>query len=298
MSQSTPIPREFFHELHDELTKIVRKEVHSGTEFWLARDLQKALGYARWPAFRKVVERAIAACDAAEQNPDDQFLEIVELVEAAGGKTHEIDDYALSRYACSLVSEKADSNKAAVVYARVYFAVPSPQIEKVDEHLAAMDRIDARQKLAKSEKVLSGLIYEHVESELGFSRIRRKGDQALFGGATTRQMKKQLGVPKGRALADFLPTIALRAKDFANAITNFNVRRAYLHTEAQITREHVKNNRAVRRLLKKGRIAPEKLPPVEDVKKIERRTAAKRKKLAKHGATGRSSAVADTLRAP
>jgi DNA-damage-inducible protein D len=146
------------------------------------------------------------------------------------------------------------------------------------------ERLATRRKLSQSEKVLSGLIYERVESELGFSRIRRKGDQALFDGATTRAMKKQLGVPKGRALADFLPTVILKAKNVANKITNFNVKRSYLHTEAQITREHVKNNRAVRRLLKKGRITPEKLPPAEDVKKIERRAANEQRQL-----TGRAS---------
>jgi DNA-damage-inducible protein D len=281
MSQNTLVTREYFNDLHEQLTKLVRKEVHSGAEFWLARELAKALGYARWPSFRKVVEKAIAACEAAGQDTDEHFLEIVELVEAASGKTHEIDDYALTRYACYLVAQAADSNKAAVAYARIYFAVHSPQIELIEQHLEQTERLDARKKLTKSEKLLSGLIYERVESELGFSRIRRKGDQALFGGATTRQMKKQLGVPKGRALADFLPTIALKAKDFANEITNFSIQRGYLHTEAQITREHVKNNRAVRRLLKKGRIAPEKLPPAEDVKKTERRAASERKKLAK-----------------
>jgi DNA-damage-inducible protein D len=275
------ITREFFNGLHEQLTKLVRKEVHSGAEFWMARDLQKALGYGQWPTFRKVVELAVADCDAAGHDPDEHFLEIVELVDVADGAPHEIDDYALTRYACYLVAENADSTKAAVGYARIYFAVHSPQIDLIETHMAETERIGARKKLSQSEKVLSGLIYERVESELGFSRIRRKGDQALFGGATTRVMKKQLGVPKGRALADFLPTIALKAKDFANEITNFNVKRGYLHTEAQITREHVKNNRAVRRLLKKGRITPEKLPPAEDVKKMERRAASEQKKLAK-----------------
>jgi len=281
MAKAGLITREFFNGLHEQLTKLVRKEVHSGAEFWMARELQKALVYGRWPAFRSVVERAIAACEAAGHDSDEHFLEIIELVEAVEGAPHEIDDYALSRYACYLVAEQADSTKAAVAYAQIYFAVNSPKIELIETHMAETERIDARKKLSQSEKVLSGLIYERVESELGFSRIRRKGDQALFGGATTRVMKKQLGVPKGRALADYLPTIALKAKDFANEITNFNVKRAYLHTEAQITREHVKNNRAVRRLLKKGRISPEKLPPAEDVKKMERRAASDKKKLAK-----------------
>jgi DNA-damage-inducible protein D len=281
MPQNALVTREFFNQLHEQLSGLVRKEVHSGAEFWMARELAKALGYVRWPSFRKVVEKAAAACDAAGQEVDEHFLEIVELVEAASGAVHEIDDYALTRYACYLIAHQADANKTAVVYAQVYFTLHSPEITAIEEHLAEAERLKARKRLTKSEKVLSGLIYERVESELGFSRIRRKGDQALFGGATTRQMKKQLGVPKGRALADFLPTIALKAKDFANEITNYSVKRGYLHTEAQITREHVKNNRAVRRLLKKGRITPEKLPPAEDVKKIERRVKSERKKLPK-----------------
>lgn len=145
--------------------------------------------------------------------------------------------------------------------------------EPVDERLADLERVIARRKLSQSEKVLSGLIYEHVEDERGFSRIRIKGDQALFGGITTRRMKNQLAVPKGRALADFLPTITIKAKDFANEITNFGIKRRYLHTEAQITREHIKNNRDVRKLLARRRIEPEALPAAEDVKKVERRLA-------------------------
>ncbi len=278
-SQKPLITREFFSELHDRLGHLVREEAHSHAQFWLARELMKALGYGRWPTFVKVIGRAIAACEAAGQTADDHFIEIVELVPNDGGPAQHIDDYALTRYACYLIAQNADKYKAAVTYANVYFAVHAPNQELIDAHMAQAERIVARKKLTKSEKTLSGLIYERVESELGFSRIRRKGDQALFGGATTQQMKKQLGVPKGRALADYLPTIALKAKDFANEITNFNVKRGYLHTEAQITREHVKNNRAVRRLLKKGRIVPEKLAPAEDFKKFERRVARETKKL-------------------
>jgi DNA-damage-inducible protein D len=151
--------------------------------------------------------------------------------------------------------------------------------EMIENRLGDQERIDARKKLTRSEKVLSGLIYEHVENEQGFSRIRTKGDQALFGGVTTRQMKQRLRVPKGRAMADFLPTITIKAKDFANEITNFSIKRDYLHTEAQITREHIKNNRDVRKLLQKRRIVPEDLPAAEDVKKIQRRLLTEEKKL-------------------
>ena len=94
-------------------------------------------------------------------------------------------------------------------------------------------------------------------------------------------MKRRLHVPKGRALADFLPTITIKAKDFANEITNFSIKRDYLHTEAQITREHIKNNREIRKLLGRRKIKPEELPPAEDVKKVERRVATDERQLPK-----------------
>jgi DNA-damage-inducible protein D len=275
------IKRELVARLHRQLEELVHKEVHSGTEFWLARDLQSVLGYKRWANFTRVIERAKTACELAGYDPSDHFLEVRKMVALRDGneKEKQIDDYALTRYACYLIAQNADSSKDPVAFAQTYFAVQTRRQEMIENRLADQERLDARRKLSRSEKVLSGLIYEHVEDEAGFSRIHIKGDQALFGGVTTRQMKQRLRVPKGRALADFLPTITIKAKDFANEITNFSIKRDYLHTEAQITREHIKNNRDVRKLLQKRRILPEELPAAEDIKKIERRLVTEEKKL-------------------
>jgi DNA-damage-inducible protein D len=116
-----------------------------------------------------------------------------------------------------------------------------------------------------------------IERKIG--RIRSRGDQALFGGRTTQQMKERLNVPDSRPLADFLPTITIRAKDFANEITNFNIKRDDLRTEGSIAVEHVKNNSEVRTLLKKRGIVPEQLPPAEDIRKLERRVESEHKTL-------------------
>jgi DNA-damage-inducible protein D len=115
----------------------------------------------------------------------------------------------------------------------------------------------------------------------GFARLRSKGDHALFGGYTTLEMKKKLKIPEKRSLADFLPTITIKAKDLAAEITSFNTKKNNLRGEQTITGEHVKNNKDVRELLGKSGIKPELLLPEEDIKKLERRLNSEGKKLAK-----------------
>ena len=277
--KNTAMKRELIAKLHRKLEELVHKETQTGTEFWLARDLQDVLGYKRWANFTRVINKAKMACEMAGYDAGDHFLEVRKLVALRQNGRRPCEDYALTRYACYLIAQNANSAKQAVAFAQTYFAVQTRRQEMIESRLADQERLTARRKLSRSEKVLSGLIYEHVESEAGFSRIRTKGDQALFGGVTTGQMKQRLRVPKGRAMADFLPTITIKAKDFANEITNFSIKRDYLHTEAQIAREHIKNNRDVRKLLQKRRILPEELPPAEDVKKVQRRLMTEEKKL-------------------
>jgi DNA-damage-inducible protein D len=274
-----PMKRELINKLHSTLEHLVHKETSTGTEFWLARDLQTVLGYVRWANFEKVIHKAIVSCELAGYSADEHFLPVDKIDEVGSKTARQVCDYALTRYACYLIAQNADSSKDPVAFAQTYFAVQTRRQEIIVQRLADNERLNARRKLSQSEKILSGLIYEHVESEGGFSRIRTKGDRALFGGVTTRQMKKRLRVPKGRAMADFLPTITIKAKDFANEITNFSIKRDYLNTEAQITREHIKNNREIRKLLGKRKIKPEDLPPAEDVKKIERRLSLEEKTL-------------------
>src|SRR4051812_13696906 len=279
--RTNSMKRELIRKLAERLEKLVHKETATGTEFWLARDLQKVLGYQRWSNFEKVIEKAIKACELAGNDADDHFLPVDKIEELAtiASSAKPVCDFALTRYACYLIAQNANSAKEAVAFAQTYFALQTRRQEMIESRLADQERVDARRKLSQSEKVLSGLIYEHVENEGGFRRIRTKGDQALFGGVTTRQMKRRLKTPKGRALADFLPTITIKAKDFANEITNFSIKRDYLHTEAQITRELIKNNREIRKLLGRRKIKPEELPPAEDVKKVEKRLIVEEKLL-------------------
>jgi DNA-damage-inducible protein D len=265
--------------LHRNFEQSVYTDEETGLEFWLARDLQNLLGYARWENFAKVIEKAQTACKTAGFDPADHFLDITKKVSLGSGAEREIDDISLTRYACYLIAQNGDPSKDQIAFAQTYFAVQTRKQEIIEKRIAEIERLNARRKLSLSEKELSGIIYERLSDEKSFARIRSKGDTALFGGKTTEQMKQKLNVPKSRALADFLPTITIKAKDFANEITNFNIKRDDLRTEAGITREHVKNNQEVRKVLIRRNIKPEALPPAEDAKKLERKLASEQKKL-------------------
>jgi DNA-damage-inducible protein D len=250
-----------------------------GLEYWMARDLQALLDYIEWRNFLQVIEKAKTSCENAGQQISDHFVDVNKMVKIGLGTEREIEDIMLTRYACYLIAQNGDPRKEQIAFAQSYFAIQTRKQELLEERIALVERLQAREKLIETETELSKIIYERGVDQQGFGRIRSKGDQALFGGNTTLQMKKRLGVPENRPLADFLPTITIKAKDFATEITNFNVQKNDLHGENLIANEHVKNNKDVRNLLAKSDIKPEDLPPEEDIKKMERRVKADDKRL-------------------
>jgi DNA-damage-inducible protein D len=252
----------------------------NGVEFWLARDLQVLLGYDEWRNFAKVVEKAKIACASSHQVVADHFVDVNKMVSLGSGSKRDVEDMLLTRYASYLIAQNGDPRKESIAFAQSYFAVQTHKQETLEKRIHLTERILARQRLKETETELSKLIYERGVDGQGFGRIRSKGDQALFGGLTTLQMKKKMGIPDARPLADFLPTITVKAKDLATEITNFNVRKNDLHGEPVITDEHVKNNRDVREVLGKSHIKPEELLAEEDIKKLQRQVKASEKHLA------------------
>ncbi len=255
--------------------------VHEGLECWSARELQEIFNYTEWRNFQKVVEKAVQSCVNAGEMVSNHFVEVNKMIKLAKGAEREIQDIALTRYACYLVAQNGDPSKPEVAFAQTYFALQTRKQELIEQRLLDVARVSARNKLSKTEKKLSGIIYERGVDENSFAIIRSKGDQALFGGKTTQFMKNRMMIPTGRPLADFLPTLTIKAKDFATELTSHNVVEKNLYGDKSISKEHIDNNLAVRKMLLERGVKPENLPPAEDVKKVERRLASDEKKVLK-----------------
>lgn len=254
---------------------------YKGIECWSARELQTIFNYSEWRNFLKVIDKAKESSKNSGAKVSDHFVDSNKMVQLGSGSEREVEDIALTRYACYLVAQNGDAAKAEIAFAQTYFAVQTRKQEIIEQRLLDVARVAAREKLTKSEKKLSGIIYERGVDDRGFAMIRSSGDQALFGGFNTNDMKNKLHIPDSRPLADFLPTLIIKAKDFATELTSHNVIEKDLLGETAISKEHIDNNQAVRKMLINRGVKPEQLPPSEDLKKVQRRLKGDEKKVIK-----------------
>ena len=256
----------------------IKRLDNQGNESWEARQLMPLLGYMQWRNFEIAIKRARQAATNSGAPLENHFVEVSKMVSVGYGNNRSIRDYRLSRYACYLIAQNGDPRKPAIAAAQTYFAIQTRRQEIGDRTLK---RLEARRRLSKTEKRFSQVLRRRKISSRGMAEIRSAGDQELFGGRDTFEMKQIYDIEDHKPLADVMPTVGIRAKDLATEMTTVNTERRNLRGKHPIKEEHISNNAGVRDTLERRGIYLEDMTPEEDTKKIERRVESKRQKLEK-----------------
>src|SRR3989338_1427042 len=248
----------------------------NGVEYWFARELYPILGYGGWDGFLPAIERAKESCKTQGLAVENHFQHLTKMVEIGSGAKRSVEDIKLTRYACYLTALNGDTSKEEIAFAQAYFLSQTRKMEVLEDKIEEIQRIAARNKLKVTEKEFAALLWEKGLDGKGIGEVRDAGDHALFGGFTTKEMKKKLGVKENIPLANVLPSVTVKAKDLATEMTMVNTKRNNFSRKEQIKGEHVKNNSGVRKVLVDAGIKPEELPPSEDITKIERKHRAEK----------------------
>lgn len=247
-------------------------------EFWYARDLMPILGYVKWQKFLEVIERAKEACKISNQLPENHFLPVP--VKSSGGRPKE--DYFLTRYACYLIAQNGDSRKSEIALAQTYFATQTRKQELSEQWDHENKRLEARAKLRETESKIESTVYSRgIKFQVEFATFKNKHIEALYGGISAAKLKEMRNIPSGRPLADFDSHVELKAKDFALAMTDYNIKDKNIQGKEDMNNEVVRNSKATRQTLLSRDIHPEYLKPEEDLKRIEARRSKEKKKLSK-----------------
>lgn len=271
MTQDNPAPQIPEKPVDFESIKRIDRD---GNEVWEARRLMPLLGYAQWRNFKAVIKKAQQSAENSGAAVKNHFAVVNKMVSIGYGNDRSIRDYRLSRYACYLIAQNGDPKKPVIAAAQTYFAVQTRRQELEDGDLK---RLEARRKLAKTEKRFSQVMRRRNVSSQGMAEIRSAGDKELFGGRDTSEMKQIYDIEDHKPLSDVMPTVGIRAKDLATEMTSVNTERRNLRGKHPIKEEHVNNNIEVRDTLERRGIYLEDMPPEEDTKKVERKMKSKRK---------------------
>lgn len=90
---------------------------YQGVECWSARELQKVFNYTEWRNFLKAIDKAKKSCENAGEAVSNHFVGFNKMIDLAKGAQREIDDIALTRYACYLIAQNGDATKNKIAFA-------------------------------------------------------------------------------------------------------------------------------------------------------------------------------------
>ncbi len=247
-----------------------------GQEFWYARELQQALEYTKWDNFKKVIEKAIIACENSKNSILDHFAEVGKMVNIGSGAERELEDYELSRYACYLIVQNGDSRKKVIALGQTYFAIKTRQqelIENYDSLDEDLKRLAIRSEMTTHNKSLAEAAnMAGIESPKDYAIFQNKGYQGLYGGLGVKEIHARKGLKKSQKILDHMGSTELAANLFRATQTDEKLRREHITGKEAANQTHYEVGAKVRQTIKElGGTMPEDLPtPKKSIKQIER----------------------------
>jgi DNA-damage-inducible protein D len=257
-----------------------------GNEFWFARELQDALDYASWDKFKRVIQKAMMACEKSGESVDSHFSQMGKMVDLGSGTQREIQDFALSRYACYLIVQNADPSKPVIANGQTYFAIQTRRQELADDESFQQlkeeeKRLFLREEMKEHNKQLVKAAHQAgVESNLDFAIFQNHGYKGLYGGLDAKGIHRHKGLKKSQNILDNMGSTELAANLFRATQTEEKLRRENIRGKQAANQTHFEVGKKVRQTIKElGGTMPEELPvPDEDLTKVARRVKAAEKK--------------------
>ena len=247
-----------------------------GEEYWYARELQIALEYKQWRRFCNVIDKARTACKSSGNTISDHLANVGKMVNTGSGAEREVDDYALSRYACYLIVQNGDPRKDVIALGQTYFAVKTRQQELI-EHYDELDedkkRLAIRNEIIAHNKSLAEAAQmAGVDTPKDHAIFQNKGYQGLYGGLGVKEIHARKGLKKSQKILDHMGSTELAANLFRATQTDEKLRRENIAGKDMANKAHYEVGAKVRQTIKElGGTMPENLPtPDKSIRQIER----------------------------
>ncbi len=273
------------HKTFEELKQISE----DGNEFWFARDLTTVLDYASWENFKRVINKAMTACEKSGQEVEEHFYRETKFVPIGSGGKREVEEYRLSRYACYLIVQNGDPSKPVIANGQTYFAIQTRRQELADNNsFQKLQEDEKRLFLRKEMKEHNKQLVEvaqraGVETNLDFAVFQNHGYKGLYGGLDAKGIKARKGLKKSQHILDNMGSTELAANLFRATQAEEKLRREDIKGKAKANKTHFEVGEKVRQTIEElGGTMPEDLPtPEEDLKKLERRAMSKERESIK-----------------
>ena len=271
-------------EYRNEVFETIKHINEYGQEFWYARELSKVLQYSDWRNFQNIIFKAMEACENSGNHISDHFGEATKMIEIGKTAKRQIEDYALSRYACYLIVMNGDPQKGIIALGQTYFAVKTRQqelIENYDELSEDQKRLAIRNEMAEHNKSLAEAAQNAgVETPQEYAIFQNKGYQGLYGGLGMKEIHARKGLKKSQKILDHMGSTELAANLFRATQTDEKLRREKIKGKIRAYQTHYEVGRKVRETIRElGGTMPEDLPtPSKSIKQIAKEQDQKKRK--------------------